>query len=46
MIFSNRMFLDTVCKYVDQKGSTAMLAAQRSAGVAPEVNMRNPLHIG
>ena len=23
-----------------------MLAAKRSAGVAPEVNLRNPLHIG
>ena len=25
-------------------GSVAILAAKRSAGVAPEVNLRNPLH--
>ena len=27
-----------------RKGLAAMLAAKRSAGVAPEVNLRNPLH--
>ena len=31
--------------YEDQNGSAAMLAAKRSAGVAPEVNLRNALHI-
>ena len=30
-------------KYEDQKGSTAMLATKRSTGVAPEVNLWNPL---
>ena len=29
-----------------QNGSVAMLATKRSAGVAPEVNLRNPLHAG
>ena len=33
-------------KYVDHKASTAMLAVKRSAGVAPEVNLRNPIHAG
>ena len=28
-----------VFKYVDENGSVAMLAAKRSAGVAPEVNI-------
>ena len=35
-----------ICKYMDQKGSAAMLAAKRFAGVPPEVNLRNPLHAG
>ena len=35
-----------VCKYVDQKGSTAMLTSIQSAGVAPEVNLRNSLYAG
>ena len=35
-----------VCKHVDQYGSAAILAAKRSAGVAPEVNLRIPLHTG
>ena len=35
-----------VCKYLDQKGSAALLTTKRSAGVAPEVNLRNPLHEG
>ena len=30
-----------VCKYVDHKGSAAMLASKRPAGVAPEMNLRN-----
>ena len=29
-----------VCRYVEEIGSAAMLAAKRSAGVAPEVNVR------
>ena len=35
-----------VHKYVDKNGSAAMLAAKRSAGLAPEVNLRSPLHAG
>ena len=36
-----------VHKYVDQKrGVIAMLYIKRSAGVAPEVNLRKPLHGG
>ena len=35
-----------VCKYVDWNGFGAMLATKRSAGVTPEVNLRNPLHVG
>ena len=35
-----------VCKYVDRKCSAAMLVVKRSAGVAPEVNLRNSLHAG
>ena len=34
------------CKYVDQNSSAAMLAAKRSAGVTPEVNLRILLHAG
>ena len=30
----------------DRNGSVAILAAKRSAGVAPEVNLRNPLRVG
>ena len=33
-------------KYVGRNVSSAMLAAKKSAGVAPEVNMRKPLHTG
>ena len=33
-----------VCKNVDRNGSAAMLAAKRSSGGAPEVNLRNPLY--
>ena len=29
-----------ICKYVDQKGSAAMLTSIQSAGVTPEVNLR------
>ena len=35
-----------ICKYVDENGSAAMLAARRSAGVTPKVNLRIPLHTG
>ena len=31
---------------MDQKGLAVMLAIRRSAGVAPEVNLRNPLQSG
>ena len=31
-------------KYVDQKDSAAMLAIKRLVGIAPEVNVRDPLH--
>ena len=37
-----------MCKYVDVKGSAAMLAvktAKGSAGVTQEVNLRNPKNI-
>ena len=33
-----------VCKYVDENGSAVMLAAKRSAGVTPKVNLRNLLY--
>ena len=33
-------------KYVDPKGLVATVAAKRSAGVAPEVNLRILLHAG
>ena len=33
-------------KYVDKKGSATMLAIKRSAGVAPEGSVKNPLHAG
>ena len=33
-------------KYVDQKGSAAMLAIKRSAGVTTELNLRSLLHAG
>ena len=32
--------------YVDQKGLAAMLAIKRTAGITPEVNLRNSLHEG
>ena len=35
-----------VCRYVDQKGSAAMLTSIQSAGVTPEVNLRNQLCAG
>ena len=31
---------------LDRNGSAALLAAKRSASVAPEVNLRVPLHAG
>ena len=37
---------DIICKYVDRKGLAVVLAAKRSAGVAPEVKLKNPLHTG
>ena len=33
-------------KYFDEKGWAAMLAVKSSAGVTPELNLRNPLHAG
>ena len=33
-------------KYVDHKGSAAMLVIKRSTGVTPKVNLRNPLNVG
>ena len=33
-----------VYKYLDQKGSIAVLAIKRSVDVVPEVNLNNPLH--
>ena len=35
-----------VHKYVDENDSAAMLPAKELAGVAPEINPRNPLHEG
>ena len=35
-----------VRKHIDQKGSAAMLNSARSAGVAPEVNLKNALYAG
>ena len=35
-----------VCKYVVQIGLATMLATKRSAGVTPDLNLRNPLHLG
>ena len=43
--FKSHQFLYIVYKYVDSKDSTATLAIKRSAGVAPEVNLRNPFHV-
>ena len=33
-------------KYVDLKGSAAMVVNKNYAGVTSEVNLRNPLHVG
>ena len=35
-----------VYRYVDESSSATMLAAKRSAGVAPEVKLRNQLRKG
>ena len=35
-----------ICRNVDQKGLAAMLISIQSAGVTPEVNLRNSLHAG
>ena len=43
---SSCSFKIPVYKYVDEKGSAAMLAIKRSSGVVPEMNLRNPLHAG
>ena len=34
-----------MCKYVDQKGLTAVLAVKRSEGVTLQENLRNLLHL-
>ena len=39
-----RPMLVHMYKYVDHKGSAAMLAIKRSAGVAPEVNLKVTSH--
>ena len=33
-------------KYVDKKGSAAMLAIKSSAGITSKVNLRDPFHAG
>ena len=36
----------SACKCMEEKnGSAAMPAARRAAGVVPEMNLRNPLHV-
>ena len=40
------MLADTSAGMWDQKGLAAMLTSIQSAGVAPEVNLRNSLHTG
>ena len=35
-----------VCRYMDQKSLAAMLTSIQSAGVSPEVNLRNSLQAG
>ena len=35
-----------ISKYLDQKGWAVLLAAKKSVGITPEVNLRNPLHTG
>ena len=35
-----------VYKYNDQQGLAAVMAIKRSAGIAPVVILRNPLHAG
>ena len=40
------MFMDVFASVWVKKALAAMLGAQRSAGVPPEVNLRNPLHAG
>ena len=44
-IFADNKKIDTIfesCRYVEESESTARLVASRSAGVAPEVNLREP----
>ena len=45
-IFSQQGYRVQVSKYVDQNGFAAVLAIKTSAGVASQVNLKNPLHIG
>ena len=35
-----------ICRHMDRKGLAARLTSVQSAGVAPEVNLRNSLHAG
>ena len=35
-----------MCKYVNQNSSAPILTTKRSAGIAPEVNLSNPLQAG
>ena len=35
-----------VCKYMDDKGTTAIMAVMRSVGVAVDMNLTIPLHAG
>ena len=39
--FKSHQYLYVYNKYVDHKGLVALLAMKRSAGVAPEMNLRN-----
>ena len=42
----SRNHFENVSKYVDEKGSAAMMASKRSAGVSPEENLRILLYEG
>ena len=44
-MFESHQYWDAyIYKYVDQRGSAAILADKRPAGVAPDVNLKNRLH--
>ena len=46
-VLSNfKVYFHTKQNNVGQNGSAAMVATNRPSGVAPEMNMRNPLHTG